>query len=399
MAGRPRIVGGVDTHADTMHVAVLTLVGRKLADQEFPTTGSGYRSAIGFLTGHGAVEAVGVEGTSSYGAGFTKALITAGMRVIEVNRPNRAARRRRGKSDPVDAELAARAVLSGDATSAPKDPAIEAIRALFNARRSAVKARTAASNQITSLQVTAPEPLRAKYRSMKGDSLIAALASSCRPSSSDMIADAVLSALKVLAERHHFLTTQAADLLKQIDVLVSAANPALRAAFGVGPDTAAQLLITAGANPGRLRSEPSFAALCGVAPVQASSGKTNRHRLSRGGDRGANNALYRIALVRMSNQPCTKEYVARQVAAHRTKAAIIRLLKRAIVREIYRLLTKEVEIPEYRDLRPSRQAKNITLTTVANHFEVWPMVISCIERGTRRDDALAINYRKWLSTA
>ena len=214
-----------------------------------------------------------------------------------------------------------------------------------------------------------------------------------------MIADAVLSALKVLAERHHFLTTQAVDLLKQIDVLVSAANPALRAAFGVGPDTAAQLLITAGANPGRLRSEPSFAALCGVAPVQASSGKTNRHRLSRGGDRGANNALYRIALVRMSNQPCTKEYVARQVAAHRTKAAIIRLLKRAIVREIYRLLTNEVEIPEYRDLRPSRQAKNITLTTVANHFEVWPMVISCIERGTRRDDALAINYRKWLSAA
>ncbi len=135
---------------------------------------------------------------------------------------------------------------------------------------------------------------------MKGESLIAALASSCRPSGSDMIADAVLSALKVLAERHNFLTTQAADLLKQIDVLVSAANPALRAAFGVGPDTAAQLLITAGANPGRLRSEPSFAALCGVAPVQASSGKTNRHRLSRGGDRGANNALYRIALVRMS---------------------------------------------------------------------------------------------------
>ena len=344
------------------------------------------------------MEAVGVEGTSSYGAGFTKALITAGMRVIEVNRPNRAARRRRGKSDPVDAELAARAVLSGDATSAPKDPAIEAIRALFNARRSAVKARTAASNQITSLLVTAPEPLRAKYRSMKGESLIAALAS-CRPSGSDMTADAVLSALKVLAERHNFLTVQAVDLLKQIDVLVSAANPALRAAFGVGPDTAAQLLITAGANPGRLRSEPSFAALCGVAPVQASSGKTNRHRLSRGGDRGANNALYRIALVRMSNQPCTKEYVARQVAAHRTKAAIIRLLKRAIVREIYRLLTNEVEIPEYRDLRPSRQAKNITLTTAANHFQVWPMVISCIERGTRRDDAPAINYRKWLSAA
>ena len=265
-------------------------------------------------------------------------------------------------------------------------------------RGSAVKARTAASNQITSLLVTAPEPLRAKYRSLKGKSLIGALAS-CRPSGSDRVTVAVLTAVKALAKRHQFLTDQADELEKQIDVLVTAANPGLRAAFGVGPDTAAQLLITAGGNPERLNSEASFAALCGVAPVAASSGKTSKFRLSRGGDRGANSALYRIALVRMSNHPRTREYVDRQVKNKRSKASIIRMLKRAIVREIHRLLTQQIPVPEYADLRPARQAKNITLTAVADHFSVWPMTISMIERGKRRDDNFTDTYRQWLAAA
>lgn len=398
MAGKPKVVGGVDTHADTMHVAVLTLLGRKLADKEFRTDAKGYWEAIRFMTRHGRVQSVGVEGTSSYGAGLTKALITAGIEVIEVNRPDRAARRRRGKSDPLDAELAARAVLSGNATSAPKDPAIEAIRALFNARRSAVKARTAAMNQITSLLVTAPDAVRAKYRHQKANELVTALRN-CRPSSDDPVATAVLTALKTLAKRHQFLTSQADELEAQIDVLVTAANPALRAAFGVGPDTAAQLLITAGGNPERLGSDASFAALCGAAPVLASSGKTNKHRLSRGGDRGGNSALHRIALVRMSNQPQTRAYVARQVEKNKSKKAILRMLKRAIAREMLRLLTNQIPVPEYADLRPARQAKNITLTTVADHFDVWPMTISMIERGKRRDDAFTNTYREWLATA
>lgn len=167
----------------------------------------------------------------------------------------------------------------------------------------------------------------------------------------------------------------------------------------MGPDTAAQLLITAGANPARLRTEASFAALCGAAPVPASSGKTNRHRLSRGGDRAANAALYRIALVRMARCRRTREFVARQTSAGRTKKEIIRLLKRAIAREVFRLLTTPVQVPEIADLRPARQTKNITLTAAANHFGVWPAVISNIERGLRRDDAFADAYRQWLTAA
>ena len=379
MAGKPKVVGGVDTHADTLHVAVLTMLGRKLADKEFHTDARGYWDAIRFMTGHGRVQSVGVEGTSSYGAGLTKALITAGLEVIEVNRPDRAARRRRGKSDPLDAELAARAVLSGNATSAPKDPTIEAIRALFNARRSAVKARAAAMNQITSLLVTAPDPLRAKYRPLKENPLVNALAS-CRPGGEDPIAAAVLTALKTLAKRHQFLTSQADELEAQVDVLVTAANPALRAAFGVGPNTAAQLLITAGGNPERLRSEASFAALCGAAPVQASSGKTSKHRLSRGGDRGGNCALHRIALV-PNVQPTRGPalYVHAQRAKGRDDAEILRLLKRALAREVFKSLTRGLAAPGLGDLRPARQAKNITLRTAAKAMDTYPSKLARIE--------------------
>ncbi|MFK0224088.1 transposase [Streptomyces vinaceus] len=173
----------------------------------------------------------------------------------------------------------------------------------------------------------------------------------------------------------------------------------MRAARGIGPDTAAQLLITAGGNPDRLRTEASFAALCGVAPVAASSGKTNRHRLARGGDRAANAALYRIALVRMCSDGRTREYVVSQTVDGRTKKKGIRLLKRAIVRDVFRCLTTMVTVPEIADLRPAHQAKSITLTAIAHHFGVWPAVISCIERGTRRDNDLANAYRDWLTAA
>ncbi|MFF9607636.1 transposase [Streptomyces sp. NPDC014684] len=198
--------------------------------------------------------------------------------------------------------------------------------------------------------------------------------------------------MKELAAEHEALT-------KALDGEVTAHNPGLRAAHGVGPDTAAQLLVTAGGNPERMRTEASFAALCGAAPVPASSGRTNRHRLSRGGDRAANAALYRIALVRMSSDSRTREYVARQTAAGRTKKEVIRLLKRAIAREMFRCLTTTVTTPGIADLRPLRQTKNITLTAAARHFGVWPATISTLERGIRRDDTLAHAYREWLNTA
>jgi transposase len=229
--------------------------------------------------------------------------------------------------------------------------------------------------------------------------LIEALAR-CRPDAlADPWAQAMLTAAKMLAQRVQFLETQAEALETQIDVLVTAANPGLRAAYGVGSDTAAQLLITAGSNPHRLHSEAAFAALCGVAPVPASSGKTTRHRLSRGGDRAANNALFRIALVRMSHHQPTKDYAQRQLLKGHTKMEILRKLKRAIAREVFKLLTRQIAIPEYTDLRPARQAKNITVTAAANHFGVWPTVISRIERGLQRDDTFADTYRNWLKAA
>ncbi|MFE5855486.1 transposase [Streptomyces sp. NPDC056500] len=309
---------------------------------------------------------IGVEGTSSYGAGFT-----------------RAAR-------------AARAALSGRASSAPKDDTVAGIRALHNAARSAVKARTAALNQITNLLVTAPEAVRARFGRLKGTDRTEAL-TRLRPAG-NAVHTAVLTALKSLARRVKELTAEHDALTKALDSQATAHNPGLRAA-GVGPDTAAQLLVTAGGNPDRLRTEASFAALCGATPVPASSGKTNRHRLSRGGDRDANAALYRIALVRMSSNARTRTYTARQTAAGRTKKEIIRLLKRAIAREIFRYLTTTVTVPGITNLRPLRQARNITLTAVAQHFGVWPTTISRLERGLSRDDDLAHAYRAWIQTA
>lgn len=247
--------------------------------------------------------------------------------------------------------------------------------------------------------VTAPDQVREKYRTATTLKLIQALAATRPTAHTDPVTRSTLLACKTLAQRVTFLEDQAAALQTEIDELVTAANPGLRAAYGVGPDTAAQLLITAGLNTERLHSEAAFAALCGTAPVPASSGKTTRHRLSRGGDRAANSALHRIALVRMSNHQPTREYVQRQLAQGHSKPEILRKLKRAIAREMFKLLTRPVAVPDYGDLRPARQAKNITLTAAANHFGVWPTVISRIERGLQRDDTFAETYRTWLHAA
>ncbi len=393
------IVAGADTHADTIHLAAISMTGAAIGDREFPTTRAGYAAAIRFLTSLGQVERIGVEGTASYGAGFTRTLTAAGIEVVEVTRAVKSTRRLKGKSDPLDAYSAARTALAGDGLATPKDDTTAGLRALHIARRSAVKHRTAAINQIKAMVVSAPDAVREKYRGLTTLRMIEAIAR-CRPDAqADPWAQSVLTAAKMLAQRVQFLETQAEALEAQIDAFVAEANPGLRAAYGVGSDTAAQLMITAGANPHRLHSEAAFAALCGVAPVPASSGKTNRHRLCRGGDRAANNALFRIALVRMSHHQPTKSYVQRQLALGHTRMEILRKLKRAIAREIFKLLTRQIAVPEYRDLRPARQAKNITVTAAANHFGVWPTVISRLERGLQRDDAFADTYRNWLKAA
>ena len=393
------MVIGADTHLDTIHLAALSDTGKPLGDAQFPTRPAGYYVAVKWAQSFGTVLRAGVEGTSSYGAGFTRTLQDAGIEVAEVNRSDRAARRRQGKSDPLDAYAAARAALAGHGLAVPKDQTTTALRALLTARRGAVKARTAAINQIKSLLISAPAELRERYRRHTTIALVKALAR-CRPSAQeDPTAVAVLTGCKALAQRIEFLERQTTDLTTALDTLVNELNPTLRAAYGVGPDTAAQLLITAGTNPHRLHSEAGFAMLCGTAPIPASSGKTIRHRLSRGGDRRANNALHRIALVRMSNHPQTRAYVTNQLIHGRSKPDILRLLKRAIAREMFKHLTKPCPIDDYSDLRPSRQTKNITLTSAADHFGVWPNDISRLERGLKRDDDLAAKYRHWLAAA
>ena len=285
---------------------------------------------------HGEILRVGVEGTGAWGAGLARFLTSEGVAVVEVDRPNRQHRRRRGKSDPADAEAAARAALNGDAAGTPKTRTgqVEAIRALRVARRSARKAQTQAGNQLHALVVTAPEELRTKLRMLRTRDL-AATAARFRLTEPATATAGTKIALAEIGRRWLALGEEIARLDTHLDRLVTKVAPQLLARHGVGTDTAGALLVAAGDNPERLRTDASFAALCGVSPLDASSGLQRRHRLNRGGDRTANNALWRIALVRMRHDPRTRAYVARRTAEGRTKREIIRCLKRYIAREIH----------------------------------------------------------------
>ena len=289
----------------------------------------------------GALTRVGVEGTGSYGAGLARHLSAAGVAVVEVNRPNRQMRRRRGKTDTVDAEAAARAALDGAAVCVPKsaDGTVEAIRMVSVARR-AVKARTHGhANQINGLAVSAPEHLKDHLRGLSTRAVVEVCARWRPESSPDTVTAAAKTALRSLARRHQALTAETAQLDAELRSLCEQANPALLAAVGVGAETAAALLVAAGDNPQRMRSEASFAALCGACPVEASSGQTVRHRLNRGGNRHANNALWRIALTRLRCDERTIAYAARRRGEGKTKRETLRCLKRHIAREVYRLIT------------------------------------------------------------
>ncbi|WP_144837155.1 IS110 family RNA-guided transposase [Kocuria rosea] len=334
------VYAGIDTHADTHHLAVIDAHGRPLEDHQIPATGPGYRRSLTLLGRWPDVAAVGVECTGSYGAAITRTLLSAGYRVVEVNRPNRFDRRARGKTDTFDAYSAAEAVLAGRASAAPKgaDGLVEALRVLRTTRSSALRERTATINQIKALLVAGPERVRAKYRGLSNLKLIAALAASRPPAAPVTAQEATAYALRTLARRHQLLTDQIQDLTTHLRRLLEAHAPALMDVYGAGPDTVAQLLITAGDHPERLRSEAHFAALTGASPIPASSGKTNRHRLNRGGDRQANSALYHIVIVRMRYDQTTKDYVARRTAEGRTKAEIIRCLKRYLARRLYPLI-------------------------------------------------------------
>jgi len=392
-------VGGIDSHQDTIHVAVLTDIGQPLADQEFPTTQAGYRRAVGWLIGHGPLSAVGVEGTSSYGRGISTGLTNAGIKVVEVNRTRPAERRRQGKTDALDAYRAARSVLSGEASTDPKAASIEPLRALTVARRSAVKAQQAARRQIGALLVNAPAHIRDRYRDLPEAALLSTLARSRPDQCADPDEADTLHALRTLARRHRDLGAEITDLEQRMLTRATRANPGLMAVKGVGPVVGAQLLITAGDNPDRLRSSASFAALCGTAPIPVSSGRTDRHRLSRGGDRHANAALHHIVKNRMTHDPATRAYRDTHLDKGWTKAAVYRALKRAVARQVFQALIGNCAVPDYSDLRPARQAKNITLTNAATALGVWPARVGELELGRRRDDHFADRYRQWLNAA
>jgi transposase len=335
------VVGGVDTHSQTHHVAVIDHVGRELSDREFPATEAGYVAVVEWLRGFGELSRVGVEGTSSYGAGLARYLRVVEVAVVEIDRPDRRARRARGKSDPIDAYAAARAALSGAHVVVPKtgDGIVEAIRVLRVTRRGAVKARTQTTNQLKSLLVTAPPKVRERLRNLSTPVLVKACARLRTPVGplSDP-AHASTVALRRLARRYQHLTAEIHTADRELHPLITAVAPEMVALLGVGLEVTGQLLTTIGDNPDRMRSEAAFAHLCGVAPIPASSGKTRRHRLNRGGDRAANNALYTVVLTRLRLDQRTRNYVARRTGEGLSKREIIRCLQRYVARELYQHL-------------------------------------------------------------
>ena len=334
------VVLGVDTHKDFHVAAVVTALSVLVATAQFPTTADGYRELLSWAREHGVVVRAGVECTGSYGAALARFLLSEGVVVFEVNQGDRAERRRRGKSDPVDAEAAARAVISGRASGTAKsgDGDVEVLRMLRTAKISAVKARSQAINQLKAILVRCDPALRESLTGLSNPVLIRRCLALETTAPSDPVSAARYT-LRTLANRITNLTAEITDLGIGIEAAIRARAPHLLERYGVGPDTASALLLTAGDNSDRLTSEAAFAALCGVSPVEASSGRTQRRRLNRGGDRAANSALYTIVLSRLRWDERTKAYVQRRVSEGHTRREVIRCLKRYVAREIYRDIT------------------------------------------------------------
>jgi transposase len=334
-----QVLLGVDTHKHEHVAAVITTIGGLLDVRTFPATSAGYTDMLAWATSFGTLHRAGVECTGSYGAGLARFLLANSIQVVEVNQPDKSLRRRHGKSDMVDAEAAARAVLSGRATGGAKtgDGPVEMLRLFKMAKNSAIKSRSQAINQLKAVIVTADDELRGKLAGLSNPHLIRSCSRLSRGTRTGT-AGAVRHTLRLLARRIQHLTEEIEDLKVQIADAVEQAAPGLLELQGVGPDCAAALLIAAGDNPQRLTRESSYAALCGVSPIEASSGLTHRRRLNRGGDRQANSALYRIVLSRLRWDQRTQDYLHRRMAEGRTRREGIRCLKRYVAREIYLII-------------------------------------------------------------
>lgn len=337
------VIVGVDTHKH-VHVAVaITGTGGRLDELSFPTTTAGYDQALIWAKGFGSVACVGIEGTSSYGKGLTRHLANAGIPTVEITRPPRAIdRRRHGKSDSIDAELAARQVLSGQATAAPKtgEGSVEDLRVLRIVRSGAVKARTQAMVTLKSMLVTANQDLREQLAGLSAKKLVTACAA--LDTTPGRAGSALATSLVSLAGRWLSLDAEITALDPQIRRLTNATAPQLLERPGIGPESAGELLVAFGDNRDRLHTDAEFARLCGVCPIPTGSGATNgRHRLNRGGNRQANAALHRIAIVRIRCHEPTQNYLARRLAEGKTRKETIRCIKRYIAREIFNLLRQK----------------------------------------------------------
>jgi transposase len=335
------VTGGVDTHLEFHVAAAVDANGGVLGVETFDVTTGGYRRLVAWLASFGTIVKVGVEGTGSYGAGLARHLAGKGIDVVEVDRPNRQARHRAGKTDAVDAIAAARAALTGTATGLAKSRTgtIEAIRVITVARCSAGDEWIAILNQMRHLVFCAPDEIRARFLDLSPIRLVrTAAALKPRRSSGDIVRYTTLATLRELGRRALFVREQKMRLGAEMRPLIRDIAPDLLAIHGVGFDVAARLLIAAGDNAHRIRSEAAWAHLCGVAPIPASSGKIQRHRLNRGGNRQANSAIHRILLTRMAHDERTRAYIARRTAEGKTTGEIARILKRYIAREVYKAL-------------------------------------------------------------
>ena len=394
-----QVYAGVDTHKDTHVGAVIDRLGRLLDTRSFSTSNAGYEDLRNWMNALGPVAAIGVEGTGSYGAGLMRYLRNHGEVVKEVNRPNRQMRRRHGKNDAVDAEAAARAVLAEEAAGEPKsqDGIIETIRLYRLLLVTFRKERTALVNTLRNVLITGPDDLRQRLEPLAAGALLDHCARLRPQGEVDDPSHAARATLRALGRQIAGLDVQLKDVRHTLTDLATTANPELMAAQGVDVDSASILLVAVGDNQERFHTESSFAAFCGVSPIEASSGENCRHRLNRGGNRQANNALWRIAMIRLQTDPRTKEYAARRKAQGKTPRDIIRCLKRFIAREIYRILTDPQPIPPIDDLRPKRLAQGLTMQVVADHFGLALTTISRTERGIKVNHDFARNYRDWLA--
>jgi transposase len=331
----------VDTHADFHVAAAVDHNGGLLGIESFPADLAGYEGLCGWLCSFGQLARVGVEGTGSWGVGLARFLADTGIETVEVDRPNRQKRRKVGKSDVTDAVAAARAAVSGEASVTPKsrNGPVEQMRVLLVARRSARQQRIQTLNQLRHLVFTAPEPIRARFKDRYKTGLVAEAAKMRPRKGSDPVAYTTNLVIRDLARRVKRLNTEMRAIDHALVGLLEQTAPSLLELYGVGPDTGASLLVTAGDNPERLHSERSWARLCGVTPIPAGSGKTSgRFRLNRGGDRNANAALYRIVLTRMSSHPETRAYVTRRRNEGMGTAEIMRCLKRYVARQVHKHL-------------------------------------------------------------